>query len=79
GFDHKYLPRFKAFEKAAMAEYDRVREEARQMLRAGQKAAAVQALNDCCDRQFAAALKLLKEVDADVAANPPATRIEAGT
>ena len=79
GFDHKYLPRFKAFETQAMTEYCRVREEARRMLKAGQKAEAVKALNDCYDRQFAAALKLLKEVDADVAANPPATRIEAGT
>jgi len=76
GFDHKYLPRFATFEKAAFAEYDRVREEARRLLKTGQKEEAVRLLNDCYRKQFAAALKLMREVNADAAAHPPKTKIE---
>ena len=78
GFDHKYLPRFAEFEKQAMNEYDRVREEARALLKSKKKDEAEKLLNDCFKRQFAAAYELLKAVDAEAAAAPPAVKIEAG-
>ena len=79
GYDHRYLPKFIELEDRLMAEYDRVREEARVLLKAGKTAEAEKLLNDCYERQYEAALKLLKEVDADSVAHPldPKKRIEA--
>jgi len=71
GYDHKYLARFAEFERRILPEYDRVREEARQLLKAGKKAEAVKLLNECYARQYAEAMRLLKEIAADAAANPP--------
>ena len=79
GYDHRYLGRFVEFEDRLFAEYDKVREEARTLLKAGKAAEAEQLLNDCYMRQYEAALKLLKEVEADSVANPlePKMKIEA--
>jgi hypothetical protein len=77
GFDHKYLPRLREFEQQAMNEYDQVREEARRLLKEKKADEAGKLLNDCYLRQFAAALKLLKEIDAESAANPPENKVEA--
>ena len=79
GYDHRYLPRFIKLEDRLFAEYDRVREEARALLKAGKTAEAEQLLNDCYMKQYETALKLLKEVDADSVAHPlnPKKRIEA--
>ncbi len=73
GYDHRYLPRFIELEERLFAEYDRVREEARQLLKEGKKAAAEKMLNACYMKQYDEALKLLKEVDADSIANPLTT------
>ena len=70
GYDHRYLARFVALEDRLFAEYDRVREKARAMLREGKTAEAEKLLNDCYLKQYGEALKLLKEVDADSIANP---------
>ena len=79
GYDHRYLHKFIELEDRLMAEYDRVREKARELLKAGKTAEAEQLLNDCYTRQYEKALKLLKEVDADSVADPldPKKRIEA--
>ena len=79
GYDHRYLPKFIKLEDRLMAEYDRVRERARALLKAGKTAEAEKLLNDCYMRQYEEALKLLKEVDADSVAHPldPKKRIEA--
>ena len=79
GYDHRYLRRFVALEDRLFAEYDRVREEARALLRAGKTAEAEKLLNDCYLRQYEEALKLLKEVDADSLAHPldPKKRLDA--
>ena len=78
GYDHRYLGKFVELEDRLFAEYDKVREEARELLKAGKKAEAEKLLNDCYERQYEAALKLLKEVDADSVANPLTTpKIEA--
>ena len=79
GYDHRYLPRFIELEDQLRAEYDKVREEARGLLKENRKAEAEKLLNNCYQRQYETALKLLKEVDADSKANPldPKKRIEA--
>jgi len=71
GFDHKYIARFNDFERRILPEYDNVREEARRLLKAGKKSEAEKLLNDCYKRQYAEAMRLLKEIAADAAANPP--------
>ena len=70
GYDHKYLPRFAEFEQKVLTEYDQVRGEARQLLRDKKKAEAVKLLNDCYRRQYTEALKMLREIAAEAAANP---------
>ncbi len=70
GYDHRYLERFAAYEKRALPEYDRVREEARALLKAGKKDEAVKLLNDCYRRQYAEALKLLRDTLAEASAEP---------
>ena len=79
GYDHRYLGRFVELEDRLFAEYDKVREEARALLKEGKKAEAEKLLNDCYSRQYEAALKLLKKVDADSVADPldPKKKIEA--
>jgi len=79
GYDHRYLPKFIELEDRLFAEYDRVREEARRLLRAGKTAEAEKLLNDCYTKQYEEALKLLKAVDADSVADPldPKKKIEA--
>ena len=78
GYDHRYLPRFIELEDRLFAEYDRVREEARALLKAGKTAEAERLLNDLYLKQYEAALALLKEVDAHSLAHPLTTpRIEA--
>jgi hypothetical protein len=71
GYDHRYIADFDAFEARVLAEYDDVREKARELLKAGKKAEAVKLLNECCNRHYAEALELLRKCAADAAANPP--------
>ena len=71
GHDHQYLARFDAFEERVLAEYDRVREEARSLLKAGKKAEAVKLLETCYDRHCAEALKLLRDTAEEAAKIPP--------
>ena len=52
------LPRIVALEDELLREYDRTREEARGLLRAGRRDEAVKLLNECFRRQFEAAEKL---------------------
>ena len=62
------LPRIVALEDELLTEYDRTREEARKLLRAGKPDAAKKKLNDTFARQFARADALMTEL----AAQPPA-------
>ena len=71
GYDHQYLARFDAFEERILAEYDRTRDEARELLKAGKKAEAVKLLNERYQKHYAEALALLRDIAADAAANPP--------
>ena len=71
GYDHQYLARFDAFEERVLAEYDRTRDEARELLKAGKKAEAVKLLNERYQKHYAEALALMREIAADAAANPP--------
>ena len=59
GDEHPSLDALYAFEAKTLPEYDRVREEARQLLRAGRTDEAVKLLNECFERQFKAADELL--------------------
>jgi uncharacterized protein (DUF2237 family) len=70
GFDHQYIERFAAYEAKILPEYDKVREEARALLKAGKKDEAVKLLNECFARQYAEALKLLKDTLAEAPENP---------
>ena len=71
GYDHRFIARFDAFEERVLAEYDRVRGEARALLKAGKKADAVKILNECYLRHYAEALKLLRETADEAAKIPP--------
>ena len=77
GHDHRFLGRFAEFEKRVIAEYDRVREEARALLKVGKKDEAVRLLTDCYRRQYAEALKLLRDAVAEAASAPPSEKIPA--
>jgi len=70
GYDHKYLKRITDYEDKILPEYDKVREEARKLLKEGKKAEAVKLLNDCYQKQFEGAFELLKAIDAQSAADP---------
>ena len=70
GHDHKYLARFNAFEERVLAEYDRVRAEARALLKAGKKTEAAKLLETCYDRHYAEALKLLRDTAEEAAKIP---------
>ena len=71
GYDHKYIARFDAFEARVLAEYDKARDEARELLRADKKAEAVKLLNECYRRHYDEGLKLLLEIADDAAKTPP--------
>ena len=73
GYDHKYIARFDAFEERILAEYDRIRDEARALLKAGKKDEAVKLLNDSYLKHYAEALKLLREIAAETDAAPQQT------
>jgi len=59
GDEHPALDELYAFEAKTFPEYERTREEARRLLRAGKTAEAVELLNKCFERQFKAADELL--------------------
>ena len=59
GPDHGDLEKITALEDKFLAEFKAVREQARQLLREGKKDEAVNLLNDCFDRQYAEADKLM--------------------
>ena len=59
GDEHPSLDALYAFEAKTLPEYDKVREEARKLLRAGKTDEAVKLLNDWFEKQFEAADKLL--------------------
>ena len=59
GDEHPALDELYQFEGKTFPEYEKVREEARQLLRAGKTNEAVKLLNECFERQFKAAEALL--------------------
>ena len=59
GPDHADLPKITALEDKLLAEFNAVRDQARKMLKEGKKDDAVKLLNDCFDRQYAEADKLM--------------------
>ena len=59
GPNHGDLPKITELEDKFLAEFDATREQARQLLKTGQKDAAVKLLNDCFNRHFAEADKLM--------------------
>jgi len=68
GDDHADLPQIVELEKKFLAEYDKVREEARKLLASGNDAEAEKLLTDCYMRQFSEAKQLLTKLrDAAVA------------
>ena len=62
GDANPHLARIVELEREFMAEYDRTREEAHRLLRAGKRDEAVKLLNDCCRRQFARADNLMTDL-----------------
>ena len=62
GDKNPHLPRIVALEDEFLKEYDRTRDEARKLLRAGKTAEAKKLLNGRFDRQFDAADRLLNEL-----------------
>ena len=62
GNDHKYVADFRKLEDKFLREFTETRAEARRLLKAGRQAEAVKLLNDCFDRQFAEADRLLTRV-----------------
>ena len=59
GPDHADLPKIAGLEDKFLAEFDTVRNQARKLLKEGKKEDAVKLLNDCFDRQYAEADKLM--------------------
>ena len=70
GYDHQYIARFDAYEARVLAEYERARNEARALLKAGKKAEAIQVLTECFHKHYAEALTLMREVATDAEAAP---------
>ena len=68
GDDHPNVPALYDFEAKLFAEYEQVREEARQLLRAGKTDEAVKLLNDCFERQYQAADEFLDRL---IESTPP--------
>ena len=62
GDEHPSLDALYEFEAKIFPEYDKVREEARKLLREGKKDEAVKLLNECFERQFKAADELLDKL-----------------
>ena len=62
GPKHDDLPKISALEDKLLAEFTTVRAEARKLLREGKNDDAVKLLNDCFDRQYAEADKLMTEL-----------------
>ena len=62
GDEHPSLDALYAFEAKTLPEYDKVREEARKLLRSGKTDEAVKLLNDYFERQFKAADELLDKL-----------------
>lgn len=62
GDEHPNVQALYDFEAKIFPEYDKVREEARLLLRAGKTDEAVKLLNDCFERQFEAADELLDKL-----------------
>ena len=70
GNDHKYIKDFRSLEDKFLAEFTAKRAEARRLLKAGRKDEAVNLLNNCFERQFAEADRLLTRIhDEAVAMN----------
>ena len=67
GPEHADLQKITELEDEFLAEFDAARAEARKLLRQGQKDAAVKLLNDCFDRQYAKADKLMTALHAAAA------------
>ncbi|MBP5532098.1 MAG: hypothetical protein J6Y54_08755, partial [Lentisphaeria bacterium] len=70
GDDHKLVAELFAFEDKVIPEYEKVREEARELVRAGKTADAEKLLEDTFARHFEAAAKLLNELYEKVEVNP---------
>ena len=66
GPEHADLRKITELEDKFLAEFSAVRDQARQMLREGRKDEAVKLLNDCFDRQYAEADKLMTALHAAV-------------
>ena len=62
GDDHAGLARIVELETQLFAEYEQAREQARELLKAKRDAEAAKLLNECYQKQFDAAGKLLKEL-----------------
>ena len=62
GNDHKYVEEFRSLENKFLAEFNATRSKARRLLKNGNKDEAVKLLNDCFERQFAEADKLLTRI-----------------
>ena len=69
GEENPLLPQIVELEDRLLAEYDRTREEARQLLREGKTAEAEKLLNDLFDRHFRQAEALLTELSVAPAAS----------
>lgn len=64
----KLVDRIPELEKQLLAEYNKVREEARTLLKSGKREAAVKLLNECYSRQYAQAEALLTSLLAEAEA-----------
>lgn len=64
GTEHSDMPKFTELEGKFLEEFKAVREDARKLLKDGKKDEAVKLLNECFDRQFAEADKLMTALDA---------------
>jgi hypothetical protein len=62
GEENPLLPKIVELEDRLLSEYDRAREEARQLLRAGKTAEAKQLLNDCFEAHYRQAETLMQEL-----------------
>ena len=70
GDDHKLVGELFAFEDQIIPEYEKTREEARELLRSGKRDEAEKLLNELFARHYAAAEKLLNELHEKVEVNP---------
>ena len=67
GPEHGDLPKFSELEDKFLAEFAAARDQARKLLREGKKDEAVKLLNECFDRQYAEADKLMTSLHAAAA------------